>query len=638
VTTTPERLAAALAGRYRIERELGAGGMATVWLAHDLKHERKVAIKVLHPHLAAVVGAERFLKEIKTTANLQHPHILALHDSGDVDGLLFYVMPFVDGESLRQRIIRDHQLPVADAVRIASEVAGALDYAHRQGVVHRDIKPENILLHEGSALVADFGIALAPVTGDIRLTETGMSLGTPHYMSPGQALGDRELDARTDIYAVGAMLYETLTGKPPFTGPSAQAIVAKVLTEKPVPPSRLRRETPVQVEKSVLRALQKKPEDRFASAAAFQSALSGQTPVPRQGQQSNQRAIWMLGLVGALAIAAVMLNPWRHQPRVIPRHVADTAASRLFAVAVEAAKRRDPANCDRAIQFFSQAVEKDSMYADAWGGLAKANALCALFGSGDPAVSFTAARVASQRALSLDSTLPGAYVASGMVHLFREQQWAEAQHDFTQAIAHDSTQYEAWLFRTWYYFAVNQLDSAVRSMRRAKLLAPTEPIVGVRLATALRYAGHPADAQREISEVASQYPGNPMAVAEQFEFDAHYKHCTELRNNAPVMEHNPMAYNRALAAYGHAICGDRPRAQFVADSVDQLVADGKYVDLFGLAVVHAGLGDSDMVLHTLDQAVSTHAWALFFVGQFFAFQPYHGNPKFEDLKKRANIN
>jgi serine/threonine protein kinase len=200
VTTTPDRLNAALAGRYRIERELGAGGMATVWLAHDLKHDRKVAIKVLHPHLAALVGADRFLKEIKTTANLQHPHILPLHDSRDADGLLDYVMPFVDGESLRQRITRDNQLPIGDAVRIASEVAGALDYAHRQG--------------EGSALVADFGIALAPVTGDIRLTETGMSLGTPHYMSPEQARGDRELDARTDIYAVGAMLYEMLTGTP----------------------------------------------------------------------------------------------------------------------------------------------------------------------------------------------------------------------------------------------------------------------------------------------------------------------------------------------------------------------------------------------------------------------------------------
>ncbi|MCL4866537.1 MAG: serine/threonine protein kinase, partial [Gemmatimonadales bacterium] len=186
-----------LADRYRIARELGQGGMATVYLAEDLKHHRQVAIKVLRPELAAVIGAERFLAEITTTANLQHPHILPLHDSGTVDGTVFYVMPFVEGESLRDRLNREKQLPIADAVRIASEVAGALDYAHRHQVIHRDIKPENILLHDGRALVADFGIALAATSADSRMTETGMSLGTPHYMSPAQAMGERNLDART---------------------------------------------------------------------------------------------------------------------------------------------------------------------------------------------------------------------------------------------------------------------------------------------------------------------------------------------------------------------------------------------------------------------------------------------------------
>ncbi|HEY4101160.1 MAG TPA: serine/threonine-protein kinase, partial [Gemmatimonadales bacterium] len=197
-------LRAALADRYTIEGELGQGGMATVYLAHDVKHDRKVAIKVLRPELAAVIGAERFLAEIKTTANLQHPHILSLFDSGTVDGTVFYVMPFVDGESLRDRLTREKQLPVDDALRIAREVADALEYAHHHGVIHRDIKPENILLHGGHALVADFGIALAASkTGGARMTETGMSLGTPQYMSPEQAMGERELDARTDVYALG---------------------------------------------------------------------------------------------------------------------------------------------------------------------------------------------------------------------------------------------------------------------------------------------------------------------------------------------------------------------------------------------------------------------------------------------------
>jgi Tol biopolymer transport system component/tRNA A-37 threonylcarbamoyl transferase component Bud32 len=271
---TPNRLAGALSDRYRLERELGQGGMATVYLAEDLKHDRKVAVKVLRPELAAIIGAERFLSEIKTTANLQHPHILPLHDSGEADGFLFYVMPYVEGETVRDRISREKQLPVADAVRITTEVAAALDYAHRHGVIHRDIKPENILLHDGSALVADFGIALAASkAGGTRMTETGMSLGTPHYMSPEQAMGEREITGRSDVYALGCVLYEMLTGDPPFTGSTAQAIVARVVTEHPRSLTSQRHTIPANIEAAVLTALEKLPADRFASAAEFAAAL-----------------------------------------------------------------------------------------------------------------------------------------------------------------------------------------------------------------------------------------------------------------------------------------------------------------------------------------------------------------------------
>ena len=224
-----ERLTESLADRYRIERELGAGGMATVYLAHDLKHERDVAIKVLHPDLGAALGSERFLSEICTTARLQHPHVLPLLDSGAADGLLFYVMPYVAGETLRGRLERERQLPLDDAIQIAREVADALGAAHALGIVHRDIKPDNILLQGGHAVVADFGIALAvQQAGGQRLTQTGLSLGTPQYMSPEQAMGDRAVDARADIYALGAVTYEMFTGEPPFTGATAQAVVAKV--------------------------------------------------------------------------------------------------------------------------------------------------------------------------------------------------------------------------------------------------------------------------------------------------------------------------------------------------------------------------------------------------------------------------
>jgi serine/threonine-protein kinase len=276
------RLGATLEGRYAIERELGAGGMATVYLAQDVRHNRKVALKVLRPELAAILGGERFLKEIQLTANLQHPHILPLHDSGESDGIVYYVMPYVEGESLRDRLVKEKQLPVDDAIRIATEVASALDYAHRHGVVHRDIKPENILLHDGSALVADFGIALAVSSagGGTRMTETGMSLGTPHYMAPEQAMGEREITPKADVYALGCVLYEMLTGEPPFTGPTAQAIIARVMTEQPRSLTLQRHTIPPHLEAVVKRALEKLPADRFATAAQFVEALTHPGSIP----------------------------------------------------------------------------------------------------------------------------------------------------------------------------------------------------------------------------------------------------------------------------------------------------------------------------------------------------------------------
>jgi Tol biopolymer transport system component/tRNA A-37 threonylcarbamoyl transferase component Bud32 len=325
MSLAPDTLVTALADRYRIERELGAGGMATVYLAHDLRHDRRVALKVLRPELAAVIGAERFLHEIKTTANLQHSHILPLFDSGQVDGTVFYVMPFVAGESLRDRLDREKQLPIAEAVRIGMEVASALDYAHRQGIIHRDIKPENILLHDGSALVADFGIALAAAsTGGARMTETGMSLGTPHYMSPEQAMGERDITARSDVYALGCVLYEMLLGEPPFSGPTAQAIVAKVMTEKPAPMIPRRDTIPEAVEAAVLTALAKLPADRFATASEFADALAGRgaataarlatRPAPAELGRWRRTAL-LLGGIAAIATIAAVAGWLRPRPR-----------------------------------------------------------------------------------------------------------------------------------------------------------------------------------------------------------------------------------------------------------------------------------------------------------------------------------
>src|SRR5688572_23762979 len=248
----PTQLNAALAGRYEIEREIGKGGMATVYLARDLKHGRRVALKVLKPELGAVLGADRFLAEIRVTAHLQHPNLLPLFDSGEANGLLYYVMPFVEGESLRARLDREKQLPIEEAVRIAVAIAGALDYAHQHQVIHRDLKPENILLQAGQPVIADFGIALAVSNaGGTRVTQSGLSLGTPQYMSPEQATGDRNVDGRTDIYSLGAMTYEMLTGELPHSGSTTQAIVAKLLTEEVRPLTVLRRSVPPHIDAAV---------------------------------------------------------------------------------------------------------------------------------------------------------------------------------------------------------------------------------------------------------------------------------------------------------------------------------------------------------------------------------------------------
>jgi serine/threonine-protein kinase len=319
MTDIVDRLKTALADRYRIERELGSGGMATVYLAEDLKHRRQVAVKVLRPELAAVLGAHRFLNEINVTAQLQHPHILPLFDSGEADGLLYYVMPYVEGVSLEERLRREKQLSIEESLRITGAVASALSHAHRHGVLHRDIKPGNILLHEGDATVADFGIAVAvrAAAGD-RLTETGLSLGTPQYMSPEQATGDRELDARSDVYSLGAVLYEMLAGDPPHTGPTVQAVISKVVTEHPRPVGELRDTVPVHIETALDKALAKLPADRFTTAEEFAVALerSGAEVVSAgrrtvvAGTAWAERAVRLGSLALTWAVLATAVAVW----------------------------------------------------------------------------------------------------------------------------------------------------------------------------------------------------------------------------------------------------------------------------------------------------------------------------------------
>ena len=322
------QLSTAFSGRYRIERLLGEGGMAIVYLAEDLKHARKVALKVLRPELAAMLGGDRFVAEIKTTASLQHPHILPLFDSGQVEAgqrsFLYYVMPYIEGETLRQKLDREKQLGVEETVRIARAVATALDYAHRRGIVHRDIKPENVMLFEGQALVADFGIALAiSQAGGMRVTETGLSIGTPHYMSPEQASADRALDARTDIYSLGAVTFEMLVGRRPFDAANTPAVMSKILTEGVPPIRKERASVPRNLDAAVQVAMAKLPADRFATAAEFAAALVDpgftlQTDAvvePRAGLPIWRRLLWPALLVAALVVAWL---GWQRAPAPSP--------------------------------------------------------------------------------------------------------------------------------------------------------------------------------------------------------------------------------------------------------------------------------------------------------------------------------
>ena len=331
-TASLDRLQAALADRYLIERELGQGGAATVYLARDLKHGRLVALKVLRADVAAALGADRFLREIEIAAGLTHPHILALHDSGEAAGSLYYVMPYIEGESLRERLVRESPFPLSDVLALAREMADALDYAHRHGVVHRDIKPENILLSDGHALVADFGIARAISTAtSANITDTGMAIGTPAYMSPEQATSAPSIDGRTDVYALGCVVYEMLAGHPPFLGATALEVLARH-TFDPVPPLRtIRRELPEGVERAVLKALAKAPADRFPTTSGFMDALDEIGAAGTTVRWSSRPTLVGAAGIAVLGIAYVLLSrPSTLAPRPAPADSAPSVAVLAF--------------------------------------------------------------------------------------------------------------------------------------------------------------------------------------------------------------------------------------------------------------------------------------------------------------------
>ena len=651
-------LTTALADRYRIERELGEGGMATVYLAEDLKHHRRVAIKVLKPALAAALGVDRFMREIATTAALQHPHILPLFDSGHIiipslhggaEGeVLFYVMPFVDGNTLRDELDHKTQLGVEEAIRITRELADALDYAHRHGVVHRDIKPENILLSEGRTLLADFGIALSTDSSErTRLTETGVSIGTPGYMSPEQALGERAIDARSDIYAVGAVFYEMLTGTAPFTGPSAQAIVANILMEKPVPPSRRRKGVPASIDRVVLTTLAKDPAERFPTAAALGAALADTNTAPRR-KAIAKPALLATGLfvVGLLSVV-LLLRPAQVRAPVQPRAAPDTAAQRLVKLAEYWALKRTEAGCELAIPAYARAATIDANYLEAWEGLAHTSAICALFGTGDPNAGFANAAGAAEKALALDSASATGWMVRGMTNLFSYQDWSAAARDFNRAIALDSSDFAPWLYRTWVFYATGQLDSARASIQRASQLAPTDNTVGARLAGVLDNVGDTAGARRAVSEVLQRDSTDIQGHRALMQLAVNHGACPEglqevrwfQRHHAlePGTASSSYRANAGIVAQVWAECGFRNAARRYADSTRAAGRAGGYIDAFALARVYARLRDTTAMFQALDQAVDQHNWSLYALrGDLYLWNRCRSDPRYRTLLHRLH--
>ena len=502
-------LAAALSDRYTLERELGRGGMASVWLARDLRLDRPVAIKVLHPELAGAIGVERFVREVRLAARLQHPGVVPVLDSGTFAGpggveLPWYAMAYVPGESLRVRLDRERQLPVEDALHITAQVAAALAAAHRDGIIHRDIKPDNILLSGGHAQVADFGIARALLeTGGERLTSTGIAIGTPAYMSPEQATAD-VVDARTDQYSLATVLYEMLAGETPFAGPTAHAIMARRVSGPPRPIHPVRPSVPEEVEAALQRALALVPADRFTGVMEFVAAMSGSGTsgtsgrsgtVGARGSSAGRRVVaggrregsaWLRWLGAAVVVVALGLAGWLLAGRRADVPAAAAAAPRdpravaLAERGLQAFSRRTPAGVREAMEAYGGAIRIDSTWALPWAGLAESYAQAYARNFGFPgAARDSAVRMAvsaADRALFLDEESAPAWIARGSVsRLVDPTDHGPAIAAFRRAIALDSTQPRAWFALGTSLAAMGELGEALESWRRAVAADPANP-------------------------------------------------------------------------------------------------------------------------------------------------------------------
>jgi len=728
-----------LRDRYRVDRELGRGGMATVYLSHDLKHDRPVALKVMDGKVAAMLGTDRFLREIKLAARLQHPHILPVFDSGEAKGQLWYTMPFVAGESVRNLLDREGGLPLDVALRIAGQVADALDHAHRHGVVHRDVKPENILLSETHAWLADFGVAHAAGGASEQLTEIGMVIGTPAYMSPEQASGDVPLDGRTDIYALGCVLYEMLTGRPPYRGATPAAVLAQQLTG-PVPSLRATRvELPVWIDRVVAKALSKSPADRFATAASLAAALvappatevvsaapaeksvavlpfanlsadpdneffadgmtdevinalakvSGLRVVSRTsafafkgkqldvrdiGAQLNVQAVvegsvrragrrlrlsaqltnvadgyqlWSetfdreledvfaiqdelsRGIVSALEIR--LLGTQRRA--LVKPSTDDLEAYTLYLKGRHYWNRRTEAALWQGLDFFQQALARDSAYAPAHAGVADSYAILGFYSALPPTQAFPEARRAGSRALELDPTLAEARPALAYVAMYHDWEWAGAEREFRLAIALNPGYSTTHQWYGNYLSLMGRFDESVSEFSRAIALDPLSSLKSSALGWAFYFARRYGLAVEQChraleldGELAVAHAWLGLALEQQGAFA---EAIAALRAAVRFSGRNV----GFLAALAHAlgVAGEEAEARAVLAELTGLRAS-RYVSASDVALVYLALGERGQAIEWLERAFAERAHSMAFVNVDPRLDPLRSEPRFERLR------
>ena len=615
-------------GNYRIERKLGQGGMATVYLAHDVRHDRKVAVKLLHPELSAAFRAEQFLAEIRTMAGLSHPHILPLHDSGQAEGLLFFVMPYVEGETLRQRIDRDTQLGVEEVGRITREVASALDSAHRHGVIHRDIKPENILLGEGGALVADFGIALAISSASARdKSQPGWVAGTPRYMSPEQMSDAGTIDGRSDVYALGVVAYEMLTGQPPFTGPTITAIMAGTVdTSSPPSVHALRGVIPPAADAVVAQALARLPEDRYRTGSDFADALHRSLAVRRTWYSAALVATAIIALIAAVVGTTLIRHRGAESTALDaatgaapygPHQTRNLAAYDLYQRARDQGLQRSDSGQGVAIEYYKQAIAADSTYAAAYVGLAHSLAV-----HGEVADAQTAAL----KAVSLDDSVPDAHAELAYVRM-RYYDMTSAGAELQRAVALDPASSRAHDVLVYYYSWIERPAEALAEARRATELDPLSVENSAALAVALVFAGHYDEALALVDKLRQVRP--PLG---RLPWTAAHIYMSKGMWAESIAELGGKdADPDGLLASALAQAGYRTEARRM---LAKLFSSDEEAFAFEIAVAYEGLGDYDNAFAWLDKSIDNHTCAPWIMAPLHA--PLRADPRFERIRRRLN--